>query len=183
MLIAGSFVPPAIAGLALERPIEQRLGTPRSIAAGLIAGAATLVAADRSRPRHRRRDDATIADALALGLAQACALVPGVSRNGATLAAGARCAASAARTRTCSSRHVALPVIVGATAAEGHAPGPARPAAASCAGAFAVGAGASFASTLASVRRDPRGRARAPVRALGAPTARPSRRARPPPRV
>src|SRR6476660_5749446 len=76
VLIAGSFVPPAIAGLALERPIEQRVGTPTSIAADLLA------------PRHRHRDDTTIADALALGLAQACALVPGVSRNGATLTAG-----------------------------------------------------------------------------------------------
>ncbi|MDP9344354.1 MAG: cyclase family protein, partial [Actinomycetota bacterium] len=81
VLIAGSFVPPAIAGLALERPIEQRLGTPTSIAWGLIAGAASLVAADLAAPRHRHRDDTTATDALALGLAQACALVPGVSRN------------------------------------------------------------------------------------------------------
>ncbi|MGZ4275571.1 MAG: undecaprenyl-diphosphate phosphatase [Solirubrobacteraceae bacterium] len=150
VLIAGSFVPPAIAGLALERPIEQHLGTPRSIAAGLIAGAAGLVAADVLCGRERDRDDTTLGDALALGLAQACALMPGVSRNGATLTA-ARARGFRRRDANVLSRHVALPVIVGATVLKGTRlvrrglpPG--------LAGAFAVGAGASFASTLASVR-------------------------------
>src|SRR4051795_3250851 len=34
-LVVGSFVPPAIIGYTLERPIERRLGTPETIAAGL----------------------------------------------------------------------------------------------------------------------------------------------------
>lgn len=38
-VVALSLLPPAIAGLALERPIERRLGTPATIAAGLLAGA------------------------------------------------------------------------------------------------------------------------------------------------
>src|SRR3954447_14176943 len=37
VLVAGSFGPPAIVGLALERPIERRLGRPRRIAGGLLA--------------------------------------------------------------------------------------------------------------------------------------------------
>jgi undecaprenyl-diphosphatase len=150
VLIAGSFVPPAIAGLALERPIEQRLGTPTSIAWGLIAGATTLVAADALAPRHRHRDDTTVADALALGLAQACALVPGVSRNGATLTAG-RLRGFRRRDANVLSRHVALPVIVGATLLKGTRLAR-RGLPPELVGAFAVGAGASFASTLASVR-------------------------------
>ncbi len=39
-LIALSFIPPAIVGYALERPIERHLGTPATIAAGLLAGSA-----------------------------------------------------------------------------------------------------------------------------------------------
>src|SRR5262249_42652031 len=38
-LIALSFIPPAIVGYALERPIERRLGTPPTVAAGLVCGA------------------------------------------------------------------------------------------------------------------------------------------------
>ena len=37
-LIALSFVPPAIVGYTLERPIERRLGTPGTIALGLVVG-------------------------------------------------------------------------------------------------------------------------------------------------
>jgi undecaprenyl-diphosphatase len=76
--------PPAAAGLALEGPIERRLGGVRSVAlAQLVAGAA-LLAADH-RPGRRRRPAG--GDQLAVGLAQAVALVPGVSRSGAALTA------------------------------------------------------------------------------------------------
>ena len=53
-------------------------------AAGLLAGAGAMVVADRE-PQQRDRGQATAADGLALGFAQAAALAPGVSRNGATL--------------------------------------------------------------------------------------------------
>jgi undecaprenyl-diphosphatase len=88
VLILGSFVPPAIVGYTLERPIERRLGTPPTIAAGLAAGAAAMWLADARAPQRRERTDAGVADALALGFAQACALVPGVSRSGSTITAG-----------------------------------------------------------------------------------------------
>src|SRR3954465_8634452 len=45
-LVVGSFVPPAIVGYTLERPIERRLGTPPTIAAGPAAGAAALWGAE-----------------------------------------------------------------------------------------------------------------------------------------
>ncbi len=50
-------------------------------------------------PEERERDQAGPLDALAIGFAQAFALAPGISRNGATLTA-ARLRASGARTRT-----------------------------------------------------------------------------------
>ena len=149
-LVVGSFVPPAIVGYTLERPIERRLGTPPTIAAGLAAGAAGMWLADARAPQRRRRTEATAADALALGLAQACALVPGVSRNGATLTA-ARARGFHRADANALSRHVALPVIVGATLLKGtRLAGRGLPR--GVAGAFAGGIAAAFASTLVSVR-------------------------------
>ncbi|MGA9860055.1 MAG: undecaprenyl-diphosphate phosphatase [Solirubrobacteraceae bacterium] len=146
-LIGLSFAPPAIVGFTLERPIERRLGTPATIAVGLICGSLAMVWADRS-PQTRGSRDAGAVDAVWLGIAQACALIPGVSRNGATLAA-ARLRGFTREDANRLSRHVALPVIAGATLlktvrlvrrglpARGAAP-------------LAVGAAASFASTLGS---------------------------------
>ena len=45
-VIAASLAPPALAGYALERAIERRLGGPRATAAGLIAGAVAMALAD-----------------------------------------------------------------------------------------------------------------------------------------
>jgi undecaprenyl-diphosphatase len=146
-LIALSFVPPAIVGFVLERPIERHLGTPPTVATGLLAGSVAMALADRA-PQTRSHGEAEIKDALWLGFAQACALVPGVSRNGATLAA-ARMRRFTREEANRLSRHVALPLIAGATALKmirlrrrGLPPG-AR-------GAFAAGTAASFASTLGS---------------------------------
>jgi undecaprenyl-diphosphatase len=113
LLICLSFIPPAAAGYLLEGPIEKRLGRPGSVAAGLLAGSAAMWAAPR-RPGARSREEATVADALWLGAAQACALMPGVSRSGATLAAARRRGFSRAEANVLS-RHVALPIIAAAT--------------------------------------------------------------------
>jgi undecaprenyl-diphosphatase len=148
-VLALSFLPPAVAGFALERPIERFLGGPGPIAAGLIAGSAAMVAADR-RPQERGHGEVTPADGLALGIAQATALSPGVSRNGATLAA-ARWRRFTREHANLLSRTVALPVIVGATLLKGIRLRR-RPLDAGVRRAMAAGAAASFASTLASQR-------------------------------
>ncbi len=147
MLIALSFAPPALVGYTLERPIEARLGTPPTIIAGLLIGSVAMAIADRA-PQTRTHEDAGAADALWLGVAQACALVPGVSRNGATLAA-ARLRHFTREDSNRLSRHVALPVIAGATLLKtirlrhrGLPPGTRT--------ALWAGASASFASTLGS---------------------------------
>ena len=149
-LVVLSFLPPAIVGYVLERPIEQRLGTPGTVAAGLVAGSLAMAAADTASRGTRRRDEAGAADALCLGLAQACALMPGVSRNGATLAA-ARARGFAREDASVLSRHCALPIILGATLLKGTRLAR-RGLPAGTARAFAAGTAASFASTLASVR-------------------------------
>jgi undecaprenyl-diphosphatase len=146
-LIALSFAPPAIVGYKLERVIERHFGTPPTVAAGLVGGSIVMAWADRT-PQRRRASEAGARDALYLGLAQACALVPGVSRNGATLAV-ARWRRFTREDANRLSRHVALPVIAGATvlkgvrlARRGLPPRTGLP--------FAVGATASFISTLGS---------------------------------
>jgi undecaprenyl-diphosphatase len=149
LVVGLSFVPPAIVGYRFERPIERRLGGPRGIAAGLLAGSMAMVVADR-RPQRRGPGEATALDGLALGLAQAAALAPGVSRNGATLTA-ARARAFTREHSNLLSRTVALPVIVGAAALKG-ARLRRRGVEPHLRRGMAVGVAASFASTLASQR-------------------------------
>ena len=105
-----------LAGLALERPIERRLGGPRTVALAQIAAGAALWLADRRGGRARRAR--TRATTWRSGVAQALALVPGVSRAGAALTA-----APAARARPAGAAalalQAALPVTAGAAALEG----------------------------------------------------------------
>ena len=125
--IALSLAPAAIAGLALGPAIERRLGGPRSIAAGLAGGGVAMAIADaRPAAKARGHDDAGPADGLALGLAQAVALVPGVSRYGATLTAARARGFSRADAQSLS-WHAALPVMLGASALKGALDAPPRP--------------------------------------------------------
>jgi len=144
-----SFLPAAVVGYALERPIERRLGGPRATAYGLLAGAAAMLLAD-ARPQRRGRGDATAADGLALGVAQAAALAPGVSRNGVTLAA-ARWRGFSRDQANLLSRTIALPIILGATTLKG-ARLARRGASPQLRRSLGLGVAASFASTLASQR-------------------------------
>jgi undecaprenyl-diphosphatase len=142
-----SFVTPAACGVALERPIERHLGGPLPTALGLLIGAAAMALADR-RPQRRDGDRTDAIDGLALWLAQAAALAPGISRNGATLTV-ARWRGFNREHANLLSRTVALPVILAAAALKGWRlrrrglPAEQRP-------AFIAGTAASFASTIAS---------------------------------
>jgi undecaprenyl-diphosphatase len=71
-LIVLSFAPAGALAFLLEKPIERHLGTPATTAFGLAVGALAMALAD-GRPQRRARDESTATDALALGLAQACA--------------------------------------------------------------------------------------------------------------
>jgi undecaprenyl-diphosphatase len=149
VVLALSFLPAAVVGYRLERTIERRLGGPRATAYGLLAGAAAMVAGD-TKPQRRGRGEAGAADGLALGVAQAAALAPGVSRNGITLAA-ARWRHFSRDQANLLSRTIALPIIVGATALKGVRLGR-RGASPELRRSMAIGVGASFVSTLASQR-------------------------------
>ena len=103
-----------------------------------------------TRPQQRGRGDATPTDGLVLGIAQATALAPGVSRNGVTLAA-ARWRRFSRDQANLLSRTIALPIIVGATILKGERLRR-RGASPSLRRSMAIGVVASFASTLASQR-------------------------------
>jgi undecaprenyl-diphosphatase len=136
----------------LRARIERLFGGPRSIAVGLAAGGLAMALADARAAGSEGRpcEDAGAADGLALGLAQAGALIPGVSRNGATLTA-ARARGFDREGAHALSWNVALPVILGASVLKGArllSHGVPRSARAG----LALGGASAFASTLASVR-------------------------------
>ena len=146
LLGALASVPAAIAGLALERPIERRLGKPASIAAGLLAGSLAMLAAEALGSGTRRAADAGPRDGLALGLAQSLALVPGVSRSGAALVA-ARSRGFAPDAAQELAFDVGVPVTIGAITLKLGELKRTEPAEL---GVLAAGAMASYVSTLAT---------------------------------
>lgn len=87
-LIIGT-IPGAIAGLLLEDAAETAFRSPALMATTLMIMGVLLWAADRFMPQTRQIAELTWRDALLIGIAQACALVPGFSRSGSTIT-GAR---------------------------------------------------------------------------------------------
>lgn len=86
-LIALGTVPIVIAGLALKKHIEGDLRSLYVIAAALIIVGIAMAVIDQHAAGREGRPLATITyrDAILIGLAQTLALVPGVSRSGATI--------------------------------------------------------------------------------------------------
>jgi undecaprenyl-diphosphatase len=86
-------IPAAIIGFALEGFIEEAFhgendSARLAIAGFLVIGAVALWLADRLGRRQRELTDVTTGTALTIGLSQALALFPGISRSGATITAG-----------------------------------------------------------------------------------------------
>lgn len=87
-IIAGT-VPVVVIGLALKKIIEGALTKdPGTIATSLIVLALLLLWAERAGKHVRTLNQTTWKDAIIIGLAQVCALVPGSSRSGTTITAG-----------------------------------------------------------------------------------------------
>ncbi len=88
--VAVAFLPLAVLGLAFGKVIKAHLFQPLPVALAFIVGAFIIIWAEK-RP-HKIRiesvDQMKVGDALKLGLAQACALIPGTSRSGATIIGG-----------------------------------------------------------------------------------------------
>jgi undecaprenyl-diphosphatase len=81
-------IPAALVGLLLKKKIEATFASPTAAAIGFLITAAVLLLTIRMKPGHKGLNETTWVDALVVGLAQAFAPLPGVSRSGTTIAAG-----------------------------------------------------------------------------------------------
>lgn len=111
-LIVGTL--PAVAiGLVLEDAVEALFGSPTAVGVFFIITALILTVSERLGRKTRGLARLTLPDALLIGAAQATAIVPGISRSGATMAAGLGCGL----TRAAAARFsflLSTPVILGA---------------------------------------------------------------------
>ena len=85
-LVVGT-IPGALVGALGENVIEEELGAPWLIATMLVVFGILLYVVDRRARQTRGIDDLRLGDALLIGVAQAMALSPGVSRSGVTITA------------------------------------------------------------------------------------------------
>ncbi len=85
-LVVGT-IPGAIVGATFQSVIEDKLGAPWLIALMLAVFAVVLYAVDRRAPSARPMEGVSVLGGLGLGIAQAVALQPGVSRSGITITA------------------------------------------------------------------------------------------------
>jgi undecaprenyl-diphosphatase len=111
-IIVGT-VPGILTGLLLEKPIELLFASPRAAGAFLLVTAVLLVLADILGRRRRDITGITWLDGLLIGIGQAAAIAPGISRSGATISVGMFCGL----TREAAARFsfiLAVPIIAGA---------------------------------------------------------------------
>lgn len=88
LLLAAATVPTGLIGVVFKAPLEALFHAPRSAAAMLLVTGALLWASEvLARPRMGL-EGLGYGRALAVGTAQGLAIVPGISRSGATIAAG-----------------------------------------------------------------------------------------------
>lgn len=114
------FLPAAVLGFLFIGVIKSVLFHPLVVATGFIAGGLVILWAEarqaRGAPVHAQTvDEVRWRDALKVGLIQCLALVPGVSRSGATIIGG-MVVGLGRRAATEYSFFLALPVLVGAAA-------------------------------------------------------------------
>jgi undecaprenyl-diphosphatase len=81
-------IPIAVVGLVAKPLIEGALGSLWVVGNALIAWCLVMVFAEYRASQKRGEADLSLTDATVIGLAQCAALIPGVSRSGATISAG-----------------------------------------------------------------------------------------------
>ena len=81
-------LPSVAAGLMFEQIVATALRQPPAVVAGLVAGSVLLMVADRNPRQTKHLGNISILHCVVLGIAQSVALVPGISRSGASIAGG-----------------------------------------------------------------------------------------------
>jgi undecaprenyl-diphosphatase len=115
--LAIAFLPAALVGFVAHDWIEHHLFTPQTVAVALIVGGVIIVWVESARTRIHvaTLEHVGVKTALMVGLAQCCALFPGISRSGATIVGGLL-AGMDRRVATEYSFFLALPTMIIATA-------------------------------------------------------------------
>jgi len=115
--LAIAFLPATLIGFVTHHWIERYLFTPQTVAVALIVGGAIILWVEaRAKPvRITTLEQVDVKTAFAVGLAQCCALFPGISRSGATIIGGLLVGMDR-RVATEYSFFLALPTMIIATA-------------------------------------------------------------------
>jgi len=114
LLLALTSIPAALAGFFLQDRVEAAFSSPLSISAFLCVTGIVLIIVSRGREgRVANSRDTLFSSALVIGIVQAIALLPGISRSGMTIAAALMCG-FAAQWAVDYSMMASLPVILGA---------------------------------------------------------------------
>jgi undecaprenyl-diphosphatase len=87
-LLMVASIPGAIIGLLLEKQAETVFRSPALIACTLALMGLVLWIADVRAPQSKKMSGLSFGDAILIGLSQALAIIPGVSRSGSTITAG-----------------------------------------------------------------------------------------------
>jgi undecaprenyl-diphosphatase len=116
-LVVAASIPAAVAGLAFEDKIETLFESSRVVGGALLFTAAVLAGSSFLRRGKAGLAEMSVAAALAVGLAQAVAIAPGVSRSGMTIVAGLAVGLAGAEAATFSFL-LSVPAILGAAALE-----------------------------------------------------------------
>jgi undecaprenyl-diphosphatase len=114
-----AFLPSAVLGLLLHKQIEAMLGSPTIVSVALIVGGIAILVIDRGRTGGEERGvaDIPLGKAVGIGFIQCLAMIPGVSRSGATIL-GALSLGVERRTAAEFSFFLAIPTMLGATTLE-----------------------------------------------------------------
>jgi len=111
-----AFMPAALLGLVFHSHIKTYLFSPFTVAIALITGGFVILIVEKFAPKPTTEtvDDMSIKQALKIGVAQSLALIPGVSRSGATILGGMVFGLSR-KAATEFSFFVAIPIMFAAT--------------------------------------------------------------------
>jgi undecaprenyl-diphosphatase len=114
-----AFLPAAVIGLVLHKQIEKLLGSPLTVAIALIVGGIAIIGIERTVREGRIKGVAEIPlpKVIGIGFIQCLAMIPGVSRSGATIL-GALTLGVERRTAAEFSFFLAIPTMLGATVLE-----------------------------------------------------------------
>ena len=114
--IVVAFLPAAVVGVAAHKYIKSVLFNPMVVAIALVVGGVAIPVIERyaQRPRIKSLDEVDLKTALLVGLCQCLAMIPGVSRAGATIM-GARVFRVDRATAAEFSFFLAMPTMLGAT--------------------------------------------------------------------